>query len=859
MSDQNNLPPEMSNPPSPTTSQPSRNNLFSKGENMDDELEEDSLQSEKEESLEKKEHLKSEGALVDECLGNEEPLGSEESLGDMDLPGDEIFVGYTSSLGSETFWGLEDIFGDAEFLEHEDVLENQQFLGEEVPENQQFLGEVPENQQFLGEEVPENQQFLGEKVPENQQFLGEEVPENQQFLGEVPENQQFLGEEVPENQQFLGEVPENQQFLGEEVPENQQFLEEEVLEYKDYLEEEDGLGVQPLKSIEQPEIIDILKNEEFLMGEKPVWKKMYGGKKHRVKERKKHTKEKVENLEEEKYLEDERYQQGNKYSLSYQDREEEDELEEDIEKFIKKEFKTHSLRTTPSFLGASTSQRYMLYAKPPPQVFSPPDMEYSDMGSSLGSQHSWMTLSPFLRNQASQTIWPYKKKSGHGILETPREALESQRSFWSSLLSEPVDRKPSEQHSEKLSIFSYKSGLPIGSDISPSEMEEFTDSAINKLLDDENKLKKKKRMKKHHEYKDSVTSEPVKDEAPTVSETVIPCSYILTYKTTLEAETKLKEELEMEKMNTELQKKLELDTEWMHKMMKMHQGDGELLLYDNESIFKVLFPDGTGQIYYPSGNLAMLISCTGVAKFTYIVLEDSEDTIIQALVNNSGHATFYDRNGKIWSTLSINLGFYFLEGKRQKAWNWWNLAIHSHAPPIRPITLKLNEYIQIQIKSQDMIIFSFTYKKKCICLNLGTRYKIFCLMIISVYYCGIVGMWRCHAAFFSIHFDVLDDLKAKAVLEVEPGHVVRKIQILLGKISRILKFLTIFDLVLSNIFYVGNGESQKLWGKPQRTIYICRSNLYFGTYQNTCIENNNKKKVWELNIICSGKKFGDHA
>jgi hypothetical protein len=37
-------------------------------------------------------------------------------------------------------------------------------------------------------------------------------------------------------------------------------------------------------------------------------------------------------------------------------------------------------------------------------------------------------------------------------------------------------------------------------------------------------------------------------------------------------------------------------------------------------------------------------------------------------------------------------------------------------------------------------------------------------------------------------------MKSKAVLEVEPGQAVWKLQVLLGKISRMVKFLTIPDL-----------------------------------------------------------------
>ncbi|XP_036687956.1 glutamate-rich protein 6B [Balaenoptera musculus] len=202
---------------------------------------------------------------------------------------------------------------------------------------------------------------------------------------------------------------------------------------------------------------------------------------------------------------------------------------------------------------------------------------------------------------------------------------------------------------------------------------------------------------------------------------------------------------------------------------RVHQGDGKIILYPSETVFQILFPDGSGQIYYPSGHLAMLILSIKEGKFTYIILEDSENMCVRALINNSGHATFYDENGNIWLNLSQNLGYYFARDKYQKAWNWWDLNLHIHAPPVQPISLKINQYIKVQIRSQDKIIFRFNHKKKHICLNLGTKYKY-------------------------ITPAMLSKMKKKAVLEMEFSSTARKIQILLGKMSKILNILTISDL-----------------------------------------------------------------
>lgn len=79
-----------------------------------------------------------------------------------------------------------------------------------------------------------------------------------------------------------------------------------------------------------------------------------------------------------------------------------------------------------------------------------------------------------------------------------------------------------------------------------------------------------------------------------------------------------------------------------------------------------------------------------------------------------------------WSRLSLsqNLGYYFAKDESQKAWNWWDLSLHVHAPPVQPISLKINRYVEVQIKSQDKIIFHFTHREKRVCLNLGTKFKV---------------------------------------------------------------------------------------------------------------------------------------
>ncbi|XP_011375895.1 glutamate-rich protein 6B [Pteropus vampyrus] len=236
-----------------------------------------------------------------------------------------------------------------------------------------------------------------------------------------------------------------------------------------------------------------------------------------------------------------------------------------------------------------------------------------------------------------------------------------------------------------------------------------------------------------------------------------------------EVEEPEKQEVKKPRHVVRRKKKLEIDTEWIKDKIEVHQGDAKLDLYPNKDIFQILFPDGSGQIYYPSRNLALLILSSAESKFTYIILEDSKEMQMQALVNNSGHATFHDENREIWLSLSPNLGYYFAKDQAQKAWNWWNLSDHVHAPPIRPISLRINQYIEVQIRSQDKITFCFTHQKQHIYLNLGTKYKF-------------------------VTPDMLSEMKSQVALEVDAGPWVRKIRVLLGKMSRVVNFLTISEL-----------------------------------------------------------------
>ncbi|XP_051839798.1 glutamate-rich protein 6B isoform X2 [Antechinus flavipes] len=100
---------------------------------------------------------------------------------------------------------------------------------------------------------------------------------------------------------------------------------------------------------------------------------------------------------------------------------------------------------------------------------------------------------------------------------------------------------------------------------------------------------------------------------------------------------------------------VEIDEEWVKNTTKVHRGFGVPAWYKGlpgkdyvAKQFSIFFPDGTGQIYYPSGNIAMVIceeEDTGF--FIYLIFKDEQQLQLQGIVNNLGHATFYDKDNNI--------------------------------------------------------------------------------------------------------------------------------------------------------------------------------------------------------------------
>ncbi|PKU39863.1 protein hypothetical protein [Limosa lapponica baueri] len=128
--------------------------------------------------------------------------------------------------------------------------------------------------------------------------------------------------------------------------------------------------------------------------------------------------------------------------------------------------------------------------------------------------------------------------------------------------------------------------------------------------------------------------------------------------------------------------------------------------------------------HYPSGNVAILITFSEEALFTYCILEDSRYPGIRAAFGSHGHGVCFHPDGHLWASLNPCTGICLdQERARQKCWSWHDFSHHTHSPPFQSIIMKLNGYITIKILAQDQIDLSFTSHSDCIHFNMGSQLK----------------------------------------------------------------------------------------------------------------------------------------
>uniref|UniRef100_A0A8C9N1R3 FAM194 C-terminal domain-containing protein n=1 Tax=Serinus canaria TaxID=9135 RepID=A0A8C9N1R3_SERCA len=155
-------------------------------------------------------------------------------------------------------------------------------------------------------------------------------------------------------------------------------------------------------------------------------------------------------------------------------------------------------------------------------------------------------------------------------------------------------------------------------------------------------------------------------------------------------------------------------------------GKGKLVqkYYKNGKKFLTMLPDGTSQLFYPSGNLAIIIT-QARDQLMCIVQEDEPRTVkIRALFQSDGRSTCYYPTGDEWINMSIQGGQYLDQaGSRVRRWMWPNLLPEPQVP-LSPIFISLNRHVGVRILAQDKIFISFLAMGRQAKLNMGTKVQV---------------------------------------------------------------------------------------------------------------------------------------
>ncbi|KAM7133196.1 glutamate-rich protein 6 [Molossus nigricans] len=148
--------------------------------------------------------------------------------------------------------------------------------------------------------------------------------------------------------------------------------------------------------------------------------------------------------------------------------------------------------------------------------------------------------------------------------------------------------------------------------------------------------------------------------------------------------------------------------------------------YRHGGKFLTSFPDGTTQIFYPSGNLAVIRVPNKVSGFTSIVQEDvPASPAILAVLDSSGRSSCYHPNGNVWVYINVLGGQYSDQaGNRVRAWTWSSSVASSPFVSFKPVFLALNHSVGVRILEQDKISITFLAMGRQARISVGTKVKL---------------------------------------------------------------------------------------------------------------------------------------
>ncbi|XP_070212882.1 glutamate-rich protein 6-like isoform X3 [Littorina saxatilis] len=147
--------------------------------------------------------------------------------------------------------------------------------------------------------------------------------------------------------------------------------------------------------------------------------------------------------------------------------------------------------------------------------------------------------------------------------------------------------------------------------------------------------------------------------------------------------------------------------------------------YPKGNKFLTMFPDGTGNVFYPSGRLAVMVTSVTLGQYTYIVLDDTPDAHILAMFDPHGYGTVYFLNGNVKLYYDQYMGIELdMFGARKRRWQWKDQETHVHAPPFQPICLRLNHHGSVRVMAQEAVALTFMASKRSVRFSVGARLKL---------------------------------------------------------------------------------------------------------------------------------------
>ncbi|XP_022087997.1 glutamate-rich protein 6-like isoform X2 [Acanthaster planci] len=148
--------------------------------------------------------------------------------------------------------------------------------------------------------------------------------------------------------------------------------------------------------------------------------------------------------------------------------------------------------------------------------------------------------------------------------------------------------------------------------------------------------------------------------------------------------------------------------------------------YEDGKLFMLMFPDGTGNVFYPSGHIAVLITSVEKGQYTYLVYEDVQhNATLLAVFEPNGCSTCYHSNGNIRMNLDQYGGIFTdSKGAVKKKWSWKDQVTHVHAPPFQPICFAINKVFSLRCMAQEQVFLAFNCNMQSIRFNVGVKLKL---------------------------------------------------------------------------------------------------------------------------------------